>query len=136
MSFAEIDQALIKAVYAGAFDLPVALENVPYSSENGAPYIAVFNLPAPVIESTLGAGGCELHSGLLQLNLNYPQDTGTTAIKTKANVIRVWFKNGATFTAGGISARIKNTSIAQIIVDGGWCTLPVTVEYYAHTTRS
>lgn len=135
MRFSTIDEIFNIALIAGNFGLDIATENVTFKPMDGSAYLAAFRLPLPVTQATLGDNGEDLHSGIYQININYPQDSGMTVLYDKADAINLVFKSGATFTSGTTKVRIKNVSVERVIVSGGFATLPLTIEYYTFLER-
>jgi len=136
VSFLLIDELFNKKMLnASLGGITVVLENIKHDSRAGAAFLACYQLPVPVTQATLGDGGCDLHSGIYQININYPEGKGLTACKTMADTLNAIFYSGATFTESTVNVRIKTTSVERAIVAGGYVTLPLSIEYYAHIER-
>lgn len=135
-AFAEIDNifniALLNAALGG---IVVVTENLDYSPQSGVPYVAGYLLPAPTVQASLGRDGCDNHSGLYQIDINYPKDNGTTDLKVTADLVNQVFFSGAVFTLNNVVVNIRNVSIDRVVIAGGWATLSTTIEYYSYTQR-
>lgn len=136
MSFLTIDKIFNKAILNSGVTVDIVLENTSFDSVEGLPYLSCVQIPQPVTQSSLGVDGCDLHYGIYQININYPQGKGTTALKTMADTLNAVFYNGAIFTEGAVKLRIYNVSIERINVAGGYAIMPLTIEYNTHIERS
>lgn len=92
-------------------------------------------LPSPVIVDTLGANGLDLHTGIFQIDLNVPPNTGTGALLGYADTLRSTFKAGATAVHGTQSVLILACSRSKLSQGGGWLTISVSVSWRAYTPR-
>ena len=117
------------------FGLPIAQENVKYDSSDGEPYLELFDLPAPTVQASLGAEGCDNHSGIFQIDINYQANEGRAVLDQKADEINAVIKSGATFTENDVNVRIQNVSVQRLPVNNGYATLSMTIEYFAFTKR-
>ncbi len=135
MIFEEISKAFIDPVKNTFVGLPVANENLPYDSRDAEAHLEVFLLPAQPEQATLGATGCDFHSGIYQININYPINAGSAALYKKADEINAVFKSGATFSYGSTNVRIENVGISNLTVSDGYATLNLSIEYYAFSAR-
>jgi len=97
----KIDTALQQAFMDGAFGLPIAYENRDYNPLPGTPYAALYVIPNQPSVNTLGDGGQDLITGIMQVDLNYPVGSGTGVAKQMATTIRDYFKAGTVFTFSG-----------------------------------
>jgi len=134
-TFADIDEIFNIAVLNAGFSIDVITENLDYSPNISTPYIAAFLLPLPTVQASLGSNGCDNQSGIYQLDINYPKDQGTTALKEMADEINGVFFSGANFSNSNLTVNIKNVSINRVIVQNGWASLSVSIEFYAYSMR-
>lgn len=134
-AIAEIQKTIYKAVQDGAFGLPVAMPNESFDPKDKTGYLALFLLRAPTVQAELGWVGCDSHTGIIQIDINYPQGKGDTLHAEMADSINAVFKSGATFAGATISVNIRNVSAGQLQIGQGWATLPLTIEYFAFTER-
>jgi len=134
-TFSDIDEIFNIAVLNAGFSIEVITENIDYSPDISEPYIAAFLLPLPTVQASLGASGCDNQSGIYQLDINYPKDQGTTALKGMADSINAVFYSGANFSNANLTVNIKNVSINRVIVQNGWASLSVSIEFYAYSMR-
>ena len=125
----KIDSALIQAFDDGAFGLDYAVENKSFVPVVGTPYAEVYILHAQPFVNTMGDGGEDLVSGIMQINLNYPVNTGVGAANQKVTEIRNVFKAGfrpsylgqeVFITSAGKGPSGNIDSFYQIIVNINW----------------
>lgn len=135
MSLTNIKAALVNAYVTGAFGLPTAYENRVFDTTPGVPWAAVHVLPAQPDVFTLGSSGRDEHTGILQIDLFYPLNTGDGAILAKADAIRTYFKAGTDFDYNGQTVTIRNSGRSGGRRDEGWYSIIMTIEWYAYTTR-
>jgi len=134
-TFLDIDTAFNLAVLNAGFSVPVITENIDYSPKVETPFIAAYLLPAPTSQASLGDEGCDNHSGLYQIDINYPKDKGTTELKAMADNVNAVFYSGAVFTYNNVSVNIRNVSINRVVVQDGWAALTMTIEFYTYVSR-
>lgn len=134
-AIAEIQKILFAAVEDGNFGLPVAYQNVNFDQSTKDAYLSCFILRAPTVQAELGWNGCDNHSGILQIDIVYPQDAGPTVHAVKADEINAVFYNGRTFTGDNENVNIENVSAGAMQINQAWATLPMTIEYYSFTER-
>jgi len=131
MSRAAVRSALETALNGMTPALATAWENVPYEPVTGTPYQAAFLMMAEPANPEIGGGYTE--RGYLQVNLNYPLNTGPAAAEARAELIRGTFPRGASFTADGITTHIERTpEIGSGRAEEDRYFLPVKVRFFAH----
>lgn len=131
MSRRAIRQALETALNAVSPSIAYAWENAPYTPTVGTPFGAVFLMAVEPDNPEIGTSYTE--NGQLQVNLNYPLDTGASAAETQAEAIRAAFPRGLALTASGVTVHITKTpEIGTGRTDDGWFFLPVRVRFHAH----
>jgi len=131
MSSVSIRAALETAFAAITPTLSTAWENVDFTPPvTSTAYQAVTLMFAQPDNASYGAGYREL--GIMQIDLNYPQQSGPAAAYTRAELLRSTFVRGATFSSGGVSVVIDRTpEIMAGRNDGGRYVLPVRVRFFA-----
>ena len=131
----EINQILKKAVSDGSFGLSIAYENSSFDPKQETAYIALFNLRAPTVQSDLGLNGCDLQSGVFQLDVNYKQGGGTDVILEKADEVNATFFNGQAFAGTNENVNITNVTATPVSIARGWATVSMTINYHVFTQR-
>ncbi len=106
-------------------------ENTPFKPVNGTPYQQVYLLPGEPDNPTMGDGFYR-DKGILQINLMYPQLTGTGTAAARAELIRTTFKRGTSIISGGITVIIEKTpEIGQGRPDGDRWFIPVRIRWFS-----
>lgn len=131
-----IDGALIDAFGDGAFGLNFASENRAFTPTAGTEWAELYVIPNQPEVASLGEDGQDIHTGLLQINLNYPAGAGAGAAKAKATAIRDYFYAGRAFAYSGQSVEIVSAGRSAVgrNVDS-WYQLIVTISWRAWTIR-
>jgi len=134
--FDDISKALKGIMLDNDFSLPVIYENAFDEAQPiGTAFLAIFQLPAQPTQATLGDAGCDLHTGIFQIDINYPSGEGMALLVQKADEINAVIKSGATFTNNGLNVRINNVGISRLVVSDGLATINITIEYNSFSTR-
>jgi hypothetical protein len=134
-----IEKALISAwdtFNAANGAMATAYENANYRPTQGTPWAQLFFLPDQPKVATLSGVGEDMHEGVFQVNLNYPQGAGSGAAADKADAIREYFEAGAKFVSGSQEVLVTSTGRAGGRNAEGWFILPVTINFMARTARS
>lgn len=118
-----------------------AWENMSFQTTADVPYQATYLLVATPENPTFGDGFYR-ENGIFQVNLFYPQQIGTGAIGSRAELIRSTFKRGSTFVKDGILVIINatpdigsNLSTSGTQGDDRWM-LPVKISWYSNIFSS
>jgi len=135
MVFSDIRKAFNIAVGNAGFPIEIAYENVKYEPNVTTPYIQLFLLPVQPEQASLGDSGCDFHTGIFQIDINYAQSEGVTDLDAMADQINTLFKSGTSFTENGLQVRIENVGIGPLVVERGWATLSLSIEYFAYSQR-
>lgn len=131
MSAVKVKAALETALNGMSPAISTAWENVPFSPINGVAYQQAFLQLNPTENPEFSNGYRE--SGILQVNLRYPINTGAAAALTRAELIRSTFKRGYSFSSGGVTVTIDKTpSIGSGAIVEDRYFLPVRVNFYAN----
>lgn len=137
MKFAAIDSALLDRFMSGGFFPPaqVQTENKQFTPPSGKPWARITNLPAQPDQATLGDGGQDLHVGILQVDLLYPQGEGRGAALAMADRIATHFKAGDSWRHEDQAVRVTSCGRGTGINEGGWYRISVSINWKAHVTR-
>lgn len=131
MTRPEIRAALETALAAITPSLSTAYENVPFTPTQGTPYQAVFVMSAEAVNTEIGTAYTE--QGYLQVNLQYPLNTGPGAAEARAELIRAAFPRGRSITSGSVTVHITNTvQIGNGRVEDDRYFLPVRIPFHAN----
>jgi hypothetical protein len=132
--------ANIRAALAAAYEsldlhLDTAHENRPFKPGN-SPWASLFLAPNAPAVATLGDGGEDEHTGFLQIDLNYPQHTGTAGVLETADKIRAYFVAGRRLVYDGQEVLIRSSGRTAGVNVDGWYRVSMTIFWTARTNRS
>ena len=135
MSEYKIRSALVQT-FRGGIALPGVYENAKYNSQADTPWFEFFFIPNPPVVSTLGDQGSDEHTGIVQVNLNYPINDGSGAALQKVDEVRALFKAGSKHIFDGqtVTAISCGQNGTGQIVNGFYQTT-LTIQYRALTPR-
>jgi hypothetical protein len=109
---------------------PTAYENAPFKPVSD-PWQQVFLLPARTENPTMG-DGFKRETGVFQVTLHYPNNTGPAPATQRAELLRAGFPRGLTLTEGNVRVMIDEAPyIGPGASNGTWFDLPVSVPYVA-----
>ncbi len=108
-----------------------AYQNASFQSVTGLPYQLIHMTTFKPDEPTQGGGYYREH-GVFQVTLVYPVGVGVGAITARAELIRSFFKKGATFTNSGVTTVIPDTpEFGYLQGSSDDISLPVKIWYRA-----
>lgn len=113
--------------------IAVALENINAPTSTATPYLASYMLLADTQQADLGF--TEFRPGIYQIDINYASTLGSAPINKMADKINALFKAGAVFTRNSICAEVQSVSLGPLIVQNGWATRPLSINFTAYTAR-
>tara|TARA_R110000782_G_scaffold7787_1_gene25843 strand:+ start:30 stop:428 length:399 start_codon:yes stop_codon:yes gene_type:complete len=128
MSAKIISAALLGHYRAGAFftDALTSFENATFvKPASSIAWARVISLPSLTLALSLSES--DEMSGVYQIDVNYPLNSGAGAALTKADTIRAWFKRGTSI--GGVE--IGAVTINQGAPIDGWYRVSISVFYRA-----
>lgn len=137
MSMATVESALIKAFVDANFFAQALVQwpNVKFEPPVTGAWAAVYFLPSQPFVATLGTGGEDEVPGILQIDLNFPPNSGTKGCNDKYEAIKNVFTAGARFAYSGQEVVIRSCGRSQgRIVNNFYCTV-VTIAFYAYVNR-
>jgi len=134
-AIAEISKILYANMDLGTFGLPVAYEGLDFDAKGQAAYLSCFVLRAPTLQAELGPQGCDAHTGIFQIDVNYREGQGATALLEKADEVNAYFYSGRYFESSEETVNIRNVSASRLNIAGGWSTINLTIEYQVYSKR-
>lgn len=137
MSEIKINAALVAAYRAA---MPALVDSTAYEGASFTPTIGskwgqVTNLRAGADVATLGTGGQDETTGVFQIDVSVPENTGTAALLADADTLRAYFVAGRGFTYQSQSVRVRRADVSPIRRVDGWLRVSVSITYSALTTR-
>lgn len=137
MSFSLIRKGLVKFWDdANTLNIPTAYTNADFDNTSAEVWCSIYVIPASTSPATLGLGGEDEHTGIFQISLFVPLDTGDKLILQALDGIENLYYAGKKTTYSG--QEILFTAVergAGREVDG-WYSVDVSINYYARDTRS
>lgn len=137
MSVAKIQSALAQAFLAtGLFpETNIQQENVEFEAVSGEPWAALYFFPGQPTVATLGQHGDDRFDGFLQIDVNFPTNSGAGAALAMGDSLRTTFTAGARLSYSGQEVVIVNCGCSQGRIVNGFYRVSVTVVFYAFVTR-
>ena len=135
--FSGLRKALVQGVEDSPLDLPYAAENSPFSKPTDqSPWAAVHIFMNQPSVATLGAEGQDAHDGIMQIDLNYPLNTGEAAVTAKADGLTDFFKAGKRLAHSGVELTVASCGRSRGREVDGWYRVSMTVTWFARVSRN
>lgn len=135
--FSGLRKALVQGVEDSPLDLPYAAENSPFSKPTDqSPWAAVHIFMNQPSVATLGAEGQDAHDGIMQIDLNYPLNTGEAAVTAKADGLTDFFKAGKRLAHSGVELTVSSCGRSRGREVEGWYRVSMTVTWFARVSRN
>lgn len=113
----------------------VAWENRRFNPGNKDPWAKVTILPAASVGGTVGHGGFDQETGILQIDINIPQNVGEFDMVPWHTKSRVFFHKGRTFTFEAHSVLVIGNEMSQGRLVEGFFRKSISVEYRSPIKR-
>ncbi len=114
MSISKVRAALVQAFNDANFGLTTVYQNTnietPQANTPWCEFVFVPNEPEPY---TLGDQGSDEFTGVVNVILNYPLNSGIGETMEKADEIKAFFKPGSSFTYSGQSVRVSRCGLSR-----------------------
>ena len=135
--FSGLRKALVQGVEDSPLDLPYAAENSPFSKPTDqSPWAAVHIFMNQPSVATLGTEGQDAHDGIMQIDLNYPLNTGEAAVTAKADGLTDFFKAGKRLAHSGVELTVSSCGRSRGREVEGWYRVSMTVTWFARVSRN
>lgn len=132
-----IRSALMAAYDAANTGLDTAYPNRPFDQPSAdMPWAQLFVLTSSSEPETLGDKGEDYHSGILQVNLNFPVGKGEGAVLQLVDELFTHFQAGQRSIHNGQEVIFRGASRNGGRVVNGWWQVIVSVSWYALAPRS
>lgn len=116
--------------------MPGVYENATYEPEADQAWFEFYYIPNAPVVVTMGDAGFDEHTGIVQINLNYPLNAGSGSALAMADQIRALFPAGSRHTFNTQTVKVRScgvTGAGQLV--NGYYQLILTITYTARTTR-
>ena len=136
-NFFNIHKALIDGFKALNLPYPLSEPNreLKDSEKGDSAWLKVSILDAPTNVATLGLSGTDNNPGIMQIDVNVPQNEGSGLQLQIVDTICSNFPTGKSLQYSGQAVKITNSSISGIRNVGGFARRSVSISYYARTKR-
>lgn len=125
-------EQLVKNTMAAQFpNIPVHYENVPAAQPDG-PFVAVFILTGNSFRANLGNRYTVKHPGLVQIDVLYPENTGTKGANTLAEVLGLAFQEKDVMLSDQARVIYRTPSYTPMPDSGGFYRKSVRIEFVRH----
>lgn len=119
--------------FGTANSIKVALENIDAPTSTDAPYLAGYMLLAPTEQADLF--WTEQRAGVYQVDINVASVKGSAPINKMADLLNAAFKAGSAVSRNAICAEVQSVSLGPLIVQNGWASRPLSINFIAFTAR-
>lgn len=119
--------------FGAANSMTVALENIDAPTSTDTPYLSGTMLLAETEQADLF--WTERRAGIYQVDINVASVKGSAFINKMADLLNAEFKASNTFRRNAICAEVLSVSIGPLIVQNGWATRPLSINFVAYTER-
>ena len=115
--------------------IPVELENVQFTPPEKAKWAQLFFLPNPPSVDTLGDEGRDYVSGIVQLTLRYPRNTGDLELRTDSEIVRAAFPAGRSLSQEGQFVTVDNCGRTAGRLVENWFSVYISIQWHAWIER-
>jgi hypothetical protein len=135
LKFEAIRKALVQPLGAILVGFDVVYPNQEYISKPNVNHARVFLIPNQPTVASLGAGGYDQHTGILQVSLYTPKEkTDFPLLRAADEIERTYqaFVRGSYLTADGVNVRVTSIGIGAAQFNDQWFFAPVTIAFTSH----
>jgi hypothetical protein len=117
--------------YIGQIDgvPPLQTENTLYELQAFVAYSRFTLLPAEPVQETVGINGRDRHRGLVQVDLFFPKDEGTTAANQAVDALMAAFPRGTTLALTSHTVHIETVRRDSAYVYESFYAVPVLIRW-------
>ncbi len=134
MSFADERRAIETLLSDNFNDLPIKFESIPFDQPNDAGWVALTILGGEGNQIALGNSDLQRYSGVIQLDIYLPADTGTQVARTHADTLEVIFRHKQFSSGNSGTITTRTPWYATRGVESEWYHAVVTVSYMRDRT--
>lgn len=137
MSLSNVYQALRVAYLEGNFftSAKTEFENLAFTPPTAEAWASFYFVPSQPVVATLGTRGDDRYDGFVQIDLNYPLNSGANPVRAMGDSITNRFTAGRRFSYSGQEVVIVSCGCSQGRVVNSFYRVSVTVVFYAFVTR-
>lgn len=136
MALIDIDGALITGYINIGLGLSTAYEGEEFTPPtDGSDWAAVFILPATSEPTSMGVGGMDEHTGIMQVDFSTKHGTGRATLLGYVQSMRDEFVVGKGYTRNSQAVEITSVERSPVREIDGWMRVSVSVNWLARTIR-
>jgi hypothetical protein len=136
MSLTDIEPALIQAYQGADLGLPTGYENQEFKDKPGQdPWASFHYLPNNPDGGSLGDSGYDDVTGIIQIDINIPENAGRNNLNSYVELLRTRFKKGSIHSYNNQTVSIKSCGRGRGKVVDGFYRVPVTIYWSAQVQR-
>lgn len=135
MIFEDLQKVFDVALYqfGQTNSIKVALENIDCPTGTSTPYLASYILLSQVEQADLAI--TEYRQGVYQVDINYASHLGSSPLSKMADLINQYFYTGLVLKRNAICAQIESVDLGPLIVNSGWATRSLSINFNCYTQR-
>lgn len=135
MRFADITSALVTLYDQAQVGLRTFWPAVDYTPDAGQPHARVSWIINQPIPSSVGDGGLDAHTGIMQVDIYYPLGGGVGGALSVADTIARTFVGGTITTYNTQQVHILSCGVRQPDTDDGWLRVIVSINWVSYVSR-
>lgn len=135
MSDANIRAGLLQGVIDASLPYPIKWPNKPFTTPNNAPWVRITILNMGDSPVTLGSGGYNDRTGLMQVDIFVPKGSGDLTATTTTDTVKNIFKTGAKLTHSGQTVRINSAATRTGTDEQEWFSRIIDVDFTSYEMR-
>ena len=135
MSLSQVETALTQAYIDLGLGIATSYPNRIFEAPVDDIWINLTFNPTDTIPVTAFRGQ-DNHTGFMQLDINVPQDTGTSDLRNIADQLQDYFTAGTSFVYTSQKVIINSTRLTPGRVVDNYYRISATVRWYARTNRT
>lgn len=130
-----MQSALTESVVTAAIGLPTGWPQKDFSPPDNAGWAQVFFIGDDRFVASLGSGGQDEWTGIMQVDIHYPENDGPKNLSLKVGSLLEFFSAGRIFTKGGQPVKVRRSAPSGVRKDGASWVKSVSVYWSSWTNR-
>ncbi len=132
----DIRAPMVSLLETLAGSIPIKGDNINFKAPKESPWIGIYFMPNQSIGTTLGDDGLNETTGILQVDLNWPLNTGDSEQAALISQLYSAFNLGKEFISNDVSTKITRFGpTAGVEVNSYW-RISVTIGWYSFSKRN
>lgn len=135
MSDVNIRAGLLQGVIDANVGYPIKWPNKSFETPANSPWVRATILSAGDDPVTLGSGGYNERTGLMQIDIFTPKNSGDLTATAATDTVKAIFKTGAKLTHNGQTVRINSAATRTGTDEQEWFSRIIDVDFTSYETR-